>query len=68
VDERLAVWLEATRDAPQQLLPVAHVLEHLDGDDAVEAAPRVEVVDVGGDDLEPAEAAAVALGLDPGAL
>ena len=49
-------------------MPVAHVLEHLDRDHPVESARGREVVDVGGDDLEVAQPAAFARGLDPLAL
>ena len=53
VDEQPAVRRAASAAMRvQQRLPVAHVLEHLDRDDPVEAALRGERVDVGGDDLE----------------
>ena len=53
VDEQQAVVrLEHPGDARQQRLVVAHVLEHLDRDDAVEAALERELVHVGGDHLD----------------
>ena len=45
-----------------------HVLEHLDRDDAVEPALRIEIVHVGGDDLEIVEAACGRLRLNEFAL
>ena len=36
---------------PEKRRPVAHVLEHLDRDDAVVAPAGVEIVHVAGDDL-----------------
>ncbi len=39
-------------------MPVGHVLEHFDGDDAVEAAVDGEIVHIGGDDREIGEGAA----------
>ena len=56
--------LQPRRDAPQQLLPVAHVLEHLDREHAVDVAVRVVAVGVGGDDLDVGDPAALGLGLD----
>ena len=52
VQEEPAVGPQPASDAGEQLLPVAHVLEHLDRDHPVEAPPRVELAHVGRDDLE----------------
>ena len=52
VHEQAPVVVEQAAYLRQQLLPVAHVLEHLDRDDAVEAAVGLEAVHVGGDDLD----------------
>jgi len=62
VDEEPAVVFEPAADLGQQQAVVAHVLEHLDGDDAVEAAAElvcgeIEVDDVAGVDDEVAKAA-----------
>ena len=61
--------LSQRADALQQVLVVAHVLEHLDRDDAIEpVGVQLEQVDVGGDDLDIAEAAFAAARLDEFAL
>ena len=52
VHEEPAVVAQHPAHRVQERLPVAHVLEHLDRDDPVEAALRRERVDVGRDDLE----------------
>ena len=52
VDEQASVGLEQRRDLRHQRLVVAHVLEHLDRDDAIEAAVELEIVGVGRDDRD----------------
>ena len=52
VDEEEPVRLQQPRQALHQRLVVPHVLEHLDRDDAVEAAVEHELAHVGGDDLD----------------
>ena len=61
VDEQPAVVFEPAADLGQQQAVVAHVLEHLDRDDAVEAAAQlfrreIEIDDVAGVDGEIAQA------------
>ena len=70
MQEDAAVRLEPGRDAGEQFAPVRHVLEHFDGDDAVEAriVARSEVVHVGGDDVEVRQSAPGCLVEDVGAL
>ena len=50
VDEEPSVRLEQRGDLRQQRFVVAHVLEHLDRDDTIEAAVERELVHVGRDD------------------
>ncbi len=57
VDEQAAVVAKPGRHALEEPRPVAHVLEHLDADDAIELPARVEVVHVGRSDFEVAHAA-----------
>ena len=54
MDEERAVRREMRGDTLEQPPVVPNVLDHLDRDDAVEAAPEIEIVDVGEDDLEAA--------------
>jgi len=69
VEEELAAGLEPAGDAPHELAPVLHVLEHLDGDDAVVARGLGgEDVHVAGEDADVPEAALGALAFDVGAL
>ena len=51
VQERATVLFEPARHASEQRRPVAHVLEHLDGHDSIEASARIEAVHVAGDDV-----------------
>ena len=65
VDEELPARPQPARDVCQQPLVVLHVLEHLDGDDAVEPAGLdVEAVHVAGDDAEILQAASRRLGVN----
>jgi hypothetical protein len=64
VDEELAPGDEPAGDAPEELRPVAHVLEHLHRDHAVEGAGGLEAVHVAGDDLDVGEAAPPGLAED----
>ena len=52
VDEEASVGFEQRRHLRHQRLVVAHVLEHLDRDDAIEAAVELEIVGVGRDDRD----------------
>ena len=63
VHEEAAVRLEPAAHAAEQRRPVAHVLEHLHRDDAVEALARVEVVHVPRDDVHVREPAPRGLAL-----
>ena len=64
VDEELPVRPQPAGDAPEQRFVVAHVFEHLDGNDAVETCSRVELVHVRRDELDPSEAPARQLAAD----
>ncbi len=64
VDEELPARVEPGGDAPEEQLPVAHVLEHLHRDDPVEGPRRLEAVHVAGDDLEVVEPSPVRLAED----
>ena len=52
VNEERAVGQQPAIDVLEQLMPVAHVFEHFDGDDAVKLSVGLEGVHVGGDDGE----------------
>jgi len=62
VDEELAARREPAREAGEERRVVPHVLEHLDRDDAIEAAVELEAVDVGHPVLDVAEPAPRGLG------
>ena len=64
VDEKFAVGLEPDGNLFQELFPVAHALEHFDGNDAVEGFRRVERVHVCGEDGEVLQAPGQGLGFN----
>ncbi len=68
VDEQLAVAGQPAGDALHESLIVAHVLKHFHGHDAVVRLTGAEVVHIGGDDFQVAQAALLRLAVDEGLL
>jgi len=68
VHEQAAVVAQQAPQQRQQRAPVAHVLEHLDRNDSVVAAGRLESVHVSRDHGDVREAASTRLRLDPRSL
>ena len=68
VHEEAAVRLQPGACAGQEFVPIGHVLEHLDRDNAVELSLRVEFRHVGGADGKILEAARLGHALDMRAL
>ena len=64
VEKKFAARVEPGADTLQQGWPVAHVFEHFDRDHAVKLRTGIEVVHIGGADLEIREAELCDLGLD----
>jgi len=64
VDKEETVGAKPARDMGEEALVIFHMLEHFDGDDAVEGLGDIEAVHVAGDDAEVGEAAAGSFGID----
>ncbi len=68
VRQQAAIRAQPGAATLQQGAPVRHVLEHLDGDDAIETLVRVEHIHVGGDDADVGQPLLARAALDEGAL
>ncbi len=68
VHEHRTVVLEPFGDATEDPPVVSHVLEHLHGDDAIEAGAGVEIRDVGGEHLDIGQSRGLGCGGDMASL